>query len=147
MRAVDLKRFFVLVVAANFVVTPSLASSLQAASLNHSPMALIAMDNDKAGGGSYRLPRPGATGNSSSFSPTSSPSSSSQSSSSTSSSSDITALGSPSSSTMPSSAPSAEEEESAGSKSSLDDLRNQLEGIKREAATKSSVMPKVAPEI
>jgi Mg-chelatase subunit ChlD len=153
-----LKRLGVFVVAANFVLTPSLASNLQTESLNcsnYSPTVFIAMDTDKTGGGSYRLPRPGATGNSSPPSSTNSsssssssfPSSSSQSSTGDSSSSDITALGSSSPSTMPSTAPSHEEEETSSSKSSLDDLRNQLEGIKREAATKSSVMPKVAPDI
>ncbi len=151
-----MKRFVVFVFAANLVLTlnfgltPSFASNLQTESQSYSPTTMMAMDTDKTGGGSYRLPRPGATSSSSSPSSSSSSFSASppySSSARSSSSSDITALGSSTSPTMPSTAPSPEEPETASSKSNIDDLKHQLEGIKREAATKSSVMPKVAPDI
>ena len=135
-----MKRLVVIAFATNFALIPSLAANSQMESRNASSTITIAMDTTKSTGGSHRLPRPGATDDSSS---TSSPQPAVGSSS-----SDISSLGS-SAAAVNGSMPAAEAEETSSSQSNLDDLRSKLEGIQREAAstTKSAVMPKAAPDL
>jgi uncharacterized protein YegL len=159
------KRVAVIVFTANLALSPVLAANLQIDAQKNSPARLIAMDTDKTSGGSHRLPRPGASIDSSDPAASASAASSSAATFPSSSSfpsaapdgassaggsgaaSSISSLGTPGSG-VGGSASQQEAEEAAASPSSLDDLRNKLEGIQREAAsTKSAAMPKPAPDI